>query len=77
MASAPLHSYVLRNAEPAEEIATRTKQMVELARYARLGVPGELLGWDDVDLVRFHELHQALAGLSGGESPLQSLAEDY
>lgn len=75
MRSIPVQTYVFRT-DPRVAIRGRAKQLMQLARYARLGTPGELLGWDDVDLVRFHELYQALTELESKENPIQSYAED-
>ena len=49
---------------------------MQMARYARAAVPGELLGWDDVDAVRFGELYEALHELSSKETSLTTLTED-
>ncbi len=66
----------LLGADPSDRIRTRTKQLVQMARYARVGVPDELLGWGEVDVVRFNELYEALSGLANEEGPLRALAEE-
>jgi hypothetical protein len=67
----------LLKANPAEQIQKRTKQLIEFSRYARVGVPGELLGWEDVDVVRFNELYRALDKLGNEEGTLKAALESF
>lgn len=55
----------------------RLRKLIEIARYARAATPGELLGWDDVDTIRFHELYQALVELTNSEGNIKSATEDF
>ena len=73
--SIPVQTYALRS-DPRAAIDGRTKKLMQLARYGRLGHPGELLGWDEVDAVRFHDLYRALHDIDKSEQPIQSFAED-
>jgi hypothetical protein len=45
---------------PEEALASRDRMKLELARYGRLGEPGEGLGWDDVSAVQLRRFHKAL-----------------
>ena len=74
--SSPLGTYLFRRTDPTESIRTRTRKLMQMARYARAAAPGELLGWDDVDAVRFGELYEALHELSSKETSLTTLTED-
>lgn len=69
-----LLTFLLRE-DPAEQIHQRTKQLIELARYARIGSPGELLGWENVDAIRFRELYSALIELAECEGSIKSTME--
>lgn len=71
---AAISTFLLRG-DPGEHIRKRTRQLVEMSRYARAGSPGELLGWDDVEVVRFNELMAALGDLAAEEGPFKALAE--
>ncbi len=74
--SIPVQTFALRT-NPRDAINGRIKKLMQLARYARLGRPGELLGWEDVEVVHFHDLYRALHELDRSEAPLQSFAEDF
>ena len=69
-------SYMFRNTDPVELRRSRTRQLMQMARYARAATPDELLGWGDVDVVRFNELYSALHELNASENALTSLSEN-
>lgn len=61
--------------DPAVNLKARTRQLVEMSRYARASAPDDLLGWGDVDLVRFRELYASLCEVVGAESQMKSWSE--
>lgn len=71
-----LLTWLHRGLDPRANIRARTRQLVEMSRYSRAGTPGELLGWDDVDLVRFRELYKALCEVVSSESQTKSWSEE-
>jgi len=48
---------------------------LELARYARLGVPGDDLGWGDVEVRRIRQLHSVLAEILSAEKEASALEQ--
>jgi hypothetical protein len=46
--------------DPEQALRNRERMKMELARYARLGSPGEGLGWDDVPAAALRRYHAAL-----------------
>ena len=74
--SIPVLTFAFRHEDPTAARKRRTKQLMEMARYARAGLPGELLGWDDVDVVRFNELYEALHDINQSEDVFKSLSEN-
>lgn len=46
--------------DPHEILERKDRMYMELARYGRVGQPGEHLGWEDVSIVRVRQLHQQL-----------------
>lgn len=73
--ASPVLSLLLAGDPPGERIKQRTKKLMQMSRYARCGAPDELLGWGDVDVVRFNELFDALEELGAEEGPMRALAE--
>jgi len=73
--ASPILSLLLSGDPPADRIRQRAKKLMQMARYARAGLPDELLGWGNVDVVRFNELYAALEELGAEEGPLKALAE--
>lgn len=53
--------------DPAERIANRRRQVVQLARYGHAAAADELLGWGDVDLREFEAIYSQLAEVLDGE----------
>jgi hypothetical protein len=53
--------------EPRVILERRDKAKLQLARYGRVGTPGELLGWDDVEAVRVRRLHALLGEILESE----------
>jgi hypothetical protein len=51
------------------------RMLMGLARYGKLGVPGDLLGWDDVEARQVMRYARALGALLEKEGPLAG-AED-
>lgn len=51
------------------------RMLMGLARYGKLGVPGDLLGWDDVEARQVVRYTRALGALLEKEGPLAG-AED-
>ena len=64
----------------AEVIELRLKrrrhQLVRLARYARVGSPGALLGWDDVPIAEIEQLVADLYEVLESEGLLTKVSED-
>lgn len=61
--------HLLLELDPNELLAARRKQKVQLARYARLGRPGEGLGWDDVEATELQRIYGALREVLEAEAP--------
>jgi hypothetical protein len=61
--------------DPEEVLRARRRMKLELARYARLGVPAEDLGWGDVEVTELHRLHEELAAILKAEGEMSQLEE--
>lgn len=61
--------------DPAELLRVRRRELVQMARYARAAVPGELLGWGDVDVREFRALYRELKEVLDDERPTTSISE--
>lgn len=48
---------------------------VELARYGKLGAPGEDLGWGEVEAVEIRRLHEALGEVLKAEGRASGLED--
>lgn len=68
-------TFLLRT-EPKQTLSRQRKALLEMSRYGRVGIPGTMLGWEDVDAVRFQELHQELIELVNAEGGLRTSIEN-
>lgn len=56
-----------------ENLDIRRRQLVQMARYGRTGVPGELFGWDQVQLKEFRAIYRALCDVLDEEKPIHGI----
>jgi hypothetical protein len=61
--------------EPAEILAGRRRMKMQLARYGKLGRPGDGLGWDDVEAVEVRRYYAELVKILEEEG-IRSALED-
>ncbi len=61
--------------DPRDVRYNRDRQIVSVARHARVGSPGDLLGWDEVDVHRLRELTEAVQGVLDDESAATSAVD--
>jgi hypothetical protein len=74
----PSHNTVwhtLIEIDPQEFLDLRDKVKLQLSRYGKLGVPSDLLGWDDVEAVRVRKLHKLLGELLDEEGSAAALEQ--
>jgi hypothetical protein len=61
--------HLLVEVDVDEVLANRDKQLVQLARYAHAGQPGECMGWGDVEISEFKAKYRALSEVLAEEGP--------
>jgi hypothetical protein len=53
--------------DPEDRFRGRRRMHMDLARYGRLGRPGDLCGWDDVEAVEVRRMHAELGEMLEAE----------